>query len=299
VNFRNARAIDAVVEGCSVCESEQCDGTVGYGGSPDENGETTLDAFIMDGKTMNMGAVAALRNVKDAIAVARHVLENTKHSMLVGEQASDFAVQMGFKKESLTTPKSKDIYKKWRYLENCQPNYWVDVEPNPARSCGPYSPKDRNYIEYESYFDSHNHDTIGMIVIDKVGNIAAGTSTNGARHKIPGRVGDSPIVGAGGYADNEVGAAVATGDGDILMRFLPSFLSVEQLRHNMKPHEAGEFALRRIANYYPSFSGAVVVVDKNGNYGAACHGIEEFPYTLFNPQSNNVKVERVKCFKYP
>jgi isoaspartyl peptidase/L-asparaginase-like protein (Ntn-hydrolase superfamily) len=104
-----------------------------------------------------------------------------------------------------------------------------------------------------------------MIVIDKAGNIAAGTSTNGARHKIPGRVGDSPIVGAGGYADNEVGAAVATGDGDILMRFLPSFLSVEQMRHNMKPQEAGEFALKRIAKHYPTFMGAVVVVDKTGN----------------------------------
>lgn len=245
---------------------------------------------------MNIGAVAALRNVKDAIAVARHVLENTRHSMLVGELATEFALQMGFKKESLTTPKSKEIWKNWR-SNNCQPNFWVDVQPNPSRHCGPYTPLDQNYIEYESYFDQQNHDTIGMIVIDKVGNIAAGTSTNGARHKIPGRVGDSPIPGAGGYADNQVGAAVATGDGDILMRFLPSFLSVEQLRLGLKPTEAAEFALRRVIRYYPKFSGAVVVADKNGNYGAACYGIDEFPYTLFNPQENNVKVERIKCIK--
>lgn len=110
--------------GCSVCERLQCDGTVGYGGSPDENGETTLDAMIMDGKTMNMGAVAALRNVKDAIAVAKHVLQNTKHSMLVGEQATAFAEKMGFKTESLATNHSTDMWRAWK-VSNCQPNFWM------------------------------------------------------------------------------------------------------------------------------------------------------------------------------
>lgn len=218
VYFQNLSSIDSVVLGCSVCEREQCDGTVGYGGSPDENGETTLDAMLMDGKTMNMGAVAALRNIKDAIAVAKHVLLYTRHSMLVGSQATEFAQQQGFKQETLTTNSSKDMWKTWK--ENkCQPNFWTNVSPDPETSCGPYQPNLENSVTdklNEKYYSvigygKYNHDTIGMIVIDRTGNIAAGTSTNGAKHKIPGRVGDSPIPGAGSYADNEVGAAAATG----------------------------------------------------------------------------------------
>lgn len=290
-----------MVEGCAVCEREQCDGTVGYGGSPNEVGETTLDAMIMDGKTMNIGAVASLRDIKDAIAVARHVLENTRHTMLVGEQATDFAVQMGFKKESLSTTNSKNIYNDWK-SRNCQPNFWINVIPNPSMSCGPYSPIDdaitkKSMNDINSFFTSNNHDTIGMVVIDKSGNIAAGTSTNGANHKIPGRVGDSPIPGSGAYADNAVGGAAATGDGDILMRFLPSFLAVEFLRNGAKPDVAGEKALMRIAQHYPLFVGAIVVVDKDGNYGAACHGIDSFPFSVYNPQSKQVKLEKRDCLR--
>lgn len=290
-----------MVEGCAVCEREQCDGTVGYGGSPNEVGETTLDAMIMDGKTMNIGAVASLRDIKDAIAVARHVLENTRHTMLVGEQATDFAVQMGFKKESLSTTNSKNIYNDWK-LRNCQPNFWINVVPNPSMSCGPYAPIDdantkKSMNDINSFFTSNNHDTIGMVVIDKSGNIAAGTSTNGANHKIPGRVGDSPIPGSGAYADNSVGGAAATGDGDILMRFLPSFLAVEFLRNGAKPDVAGEKALMRIAQHYPLFVGAIVVVDKDGNYGAACHGIDSFPFSVYNPQSKQVKLEKRDCLR--
>lgn len=161
-----------------------------------------------------------MSNVKDAIAVARHVLENTRHTLLVGEQATEFAAQLGFKKESLSTAKSKQMYNDWKE-RHCQPNFWENVIPNPRMSCGPYEPVNehlpkRSINDINSFFSSSNHDTIGMVVIDKNGNIAAGTSTNGASHKIPGRVGDSPIPGSGAYADNAVGAAAATGDGDIL-----------------------------------------------------------------------------------
>lgn len=146
---------------------------------------------------MNIGAVASLRNIKNAIAVAKHVLLYTKHTMLVGEQATNFAVDMGFKKESLTTQKSKYIYKEWRKAK-CQPNFWTNVMPSPETSCGPYTPINEEFLKYspnnlKSFFTSNNHDTIGMVAIDYFGNIAAGTSTNGANHKIPGRVGDSPI----------------------------------------------------------------------------------------------------------
>lgn len=124
---------------------------------------------------------------------------------------------MGFKRENLSTPKSKSIYNEWR-LRHCQPNFWTNVFPNPSMSCGPYEPIYANEIvssdnDIKSVFGEGNHDTIGMIVIDRNRNLAAGTSTNGASHKIPGRVGDSPIPGSGAYADNTVGAAAATGDG--------------------------------------------------------------------------------------
>lgn len=112
-----------------MCEREQCDGTVGYGGSPDENGESTLDALIMDGTTMNVGAVAALREIKHAISVARHVLENTKHTLLVGSQATDFAVMMGYQRETLQTEHSKELWEQWK-TNNCQPNFWMVIFMN-------------------------------------------------------------------------------------------------------------------------------------------------------------------------
>lgn len=257
--------------------------------------------MIMDGKTMNIGAVASLRNIKDAIAVARKVLENTRHTMLVGEQATEFAVEMGFEETSLSTEKSKQIYNDWR-ARNCQPNFWANVIPNPSMSCGPYQPvsediKKRSMNDIDSFFSSNNHDTIGMVVIDKDGNIASGTSTNGATHKIPGRVGDSPIPGSGSYADNAVGGAAATGDGDILMRFLPSFLAVEFMRNGATPDAAGEKALMRIAQHYPLFVGGIVVVDKDGNYGAACHGMDSFPFSVSNPVTKKVKLEKRDCLR--
>ncbi|SPP74021.1 putative N(4)-(beta-N-acetylglucosaminyl)-L-asparaginase GA14866 [Drosophila guanche] len=294
---------NAVVEGCTKCEKQQCDRTVGFGGSPDELGETTLDAMIMDGSSMDVGAVAGLRGIKDAIRVARHVLEHTKHTMLVGDAASQFAQAMGYRSESLVTPESKAMWQEWT-AENCQPNFWRNVYPDPSVSCGPYKPKptpltrwkeDRARTEYA--IGHNNHDTIGMIAIDVENNIHAGTSSNGASHKIPGRVGDSPIPGAGAYADNEVGAAVATGDGDIMMRFLPTLLAVEAMRAGKKPTEAAEVGIRRIAKHYKDFSGAVIAVDRLGQYGAACYGMKEFPFVVSNPSKTDIttRKETVKC----
>lgn len=292
-------AIDALVEGCSVCEREQCDFTVGYGGSPDENGETTLDAMIMDGSSMNIGAVAALRNVKDAISVAKHVLLNTKHTLLVGDQATQFALKMGFVENSLQTNQSTEVWKNWKN-NNCQPNFWTDVSPDPSATCGPYQPISNNDVNSLFLKNSPetlitSHDTIGMLIIDKNGKIVAGTSTNGATHKIPGRVGDSPIPGSGAYANGKIGAAAATGNGDILMRFMPSLMAVEYLRSNNSPSKAGELALRRILEYYTSFMGAIVVVNKDGEYGAACTGLDRFPFSIYDASSNAVRIEYVSC----
>uniref|UniRef100_R7WB00 beta-aspartyl-peptidase n=1 Tax=Aegilops tauschii TaxID=37682 RepID=R7WB00_AEGTA len=268
-------AVDAVVAGCSACEELRCDGTVGPGGSPDEDGETTLDALIMNGvkatlttqatvyadvyvttfmvdKTMEIGAVAGLRYVKDAIMAAKLVMEHTGHTLLVGEKATSFAISMGLAgPTNLSSPESIEKWSNWRQ-NNCQPNFWKNVAP--AGNCGPYHPinipKDpvksavwenqgitcQEWLENDnlleptnSHFNSvnrHNHDTISMAVIDKcafvkMGHVAVGTSTNGATFKIPGRVGDGPIPGSSAYGDDEVGACGATGDGDIMMRFLP------------------------------------------------------------------------------
>ncbi|CAH1371698.1 unnamed protein product [Tenebrio molitor] len=291
-------ALDAVTIGCTACEEYQCDHTVGYGGSPDENGETTLDAMIFDGATMNMGAVGGLRRIKNVISVARLVLEQTKHSFLVGDSATEFAKNFNFKEESLSTNYSIDLWKNWQ-ANRCQPNFWQNVYPDPTTSCGPYKlidlPNDIPMKEEWKFFASDNHDTIGMIAIDENGNIVAGTSTNGANHKIPGRVGDSPIPGAGAYADNEVGAAVATGDGDIMMRFLPSFLAVEEMRRGATPTKAAKVAINRIVKKYPDFFGAVLVSTRKGEFGAACNGMDSFPFSVASKNLDGVVLKTVDC----
>jgi len=278
-------ALDAVEVGARTCEELQCDTTVGFGGSPDEEGETTLDAMIMDGERHAVGAVGCLRRVKNAVGVARHVLEHTKHTLLVGELATSFAIGMGFPEEDLTTDDSRLMHEEWK-ARQCQPNFWRNtVNPDPTTACGPYRPNTshRNSSESETMrqVDRYNHDTIGIVAIDKLGRIASATSSNGARFKIPGRVGDAPITGAGSYVDRDIGGAAATGDGDVMARFLPSLLTVEYMGTGMEPKVAASAAIAKIAKYYPSFSGAVVAVNLKGVVGAACHNIlPTFPYTV-------------------
>ncbi|KAH7854383.1 hypothetical protein Vadar_013207 [Vaccinium darrowii] len=295
-------AVDAVVEGCSACEDLRCDGTVGPGGSPDENGETTIDALVMNGATMEVGAVAAMRYVKDGIRAARLVMLHTEHTMLVGDQASAFAISMGLSGPSnLSSTESLEKWNKWKE-SRCQPNFRKNVLP--VDSCGPYQPKETadlnwnrclmaNPVETSTRRSSHvgidNHDTIAMAAIDKEGHIAAGTSTNGATFKIPGRVGDGPIAGSSAYADNEVGACGATGDGDIMMRFLPCYQVVESMRLGMEPKLAARDAISRIARKYPDFVGAVFAVNKNGVHAGACHGWT-FQYSVRSPETEDVEV---------
>ncbi|XP_067885432.1 N(4)-(beta-N-acetylglucosaminyl)-L-asparaginase-like [Heterodontus francisci] len=282
-------ALDAVEKGCTLCEMEQCDDSVGYGGNPDERGETTLDAMIMNGNTIEVGAVGNLRRIKSAISVARAVMEHSSHSLLVGESASIFAQNMGFLSEDLTSNKSLSIHSEW-LSKKCQPNFWKNVSPNAKSSCGPYKRIKRVHLKERRMpaeaFNVHNHDTIGMVVIDKNGSIAAGTSTNGLAHKIPGRVGDSPIVGAGAYADSTAGAAAATGMGDIMMRFLPSYQAVEYMRLGIDPTSACQKAMRRIQMHYPKFFGAIICANTTGSYGAACSKspeLDQFHFMVYNP----------------
>ena len=262
-------ALDAVEIGCSTCERNQCDGSVGFGGSPDESCETTLDAMIMDGSTMKSGSVAGLRRVKDAISVARHVLDYTSHTMLAGDLATEFAVQNGFEEVDLTTEDSEEKCRAWRE-SSCQPNYRLNVQPDPEASCGPYTPLGRSPSIQDKRQASH--DTISLITIDREGAMAAGTSTNGASYKIPGRVGDGPITGSGSYVDGDVGGCGATGDGDIMMRFLPCYQAVESMRNGMSPKEAAEDAVKRMVKKYPEVSSGLVVVDKDGRHAGAASG---------------------------
>lgn len=294
LNTEGMSAVDAVELGCTVCEDQQCDGTVGFGGSPDENGETTLDAMIFDGDTMNMGAVGGIRRVKHAVSTARLVLERTGHSILVGSLASKFAFQMGLKSESLSTNHSIQMWEEWKN-KKCQPNFWMNVLPDPKSHCGPYKPRKLTENKLDK---SGLYDTITMVVIDKNGHIVAGSSSNGATYKIPGRVGDAPLPGAGAYADSKVGAAVATGDGDVMMRFLPTYLMVELMRMGKSPKYAATEAITRIANYYPNFSGALIAVRKDGTFYAACHGMAEFPFSVASVNNPQVTIHKSLCQNY-
>lgn len=179
---------------------------MGYGGSPDEQGDTYLDAMIMDGTTKNAGSVGHLRNIRNAILVAKYVMKYTEHTFLVGPKAIEFALQMGLQEEATETEASQLKWQKWK-AGNCQPNFWASplsslLTPNPRSSCGPYMPLSLNDVNYNpeantarrlryEVSNEKSHDTIGMVVIDDRRNIIAGTSTNGASFKIPGWVSSS------------------------------------------------------------------------------------------------------------
>jgi N4-(beta-N-acetylglucosaminyl)-L-asparaginase len=288
--------LDAVVAGCSRAEELQVDYTVGWGGSPDSNGETTLDALVMVGIDQNTGAVAALRGIKDATKVARDVLLKTKHSILAGELATEFAVGLGYPKEDLSSDFSRGLYKDW--VENgCQPNFWVD-----GRGCESGNSTQSITIEERKRWASEkNHDTIGQIALQSDGRMAIGMSSNGARHKIAGRVGDAPIPGAGGYVDDEVGACVATGDGDVMMRFSPAFLGVELMRNGFSPQQATDETVGRIAAKDSGFSGALICVSKYGTHAAAAQGFSGFSYSVMDSGSTeeDVKVIAVEPLSTP
>ncbi|XP_071705919.1 probable isoaspartyl peptidase/L-asparaginase 3 isoform X3 [Rutidosis leptorrhynchoides] len=251
---------------------------------------------------MEVGAVGAMRYVKDGIKAAKLVMLYTEHTMLVGDQASAFAVTMGLPGPSnLSSTESMEKWRNWRENQ-CQPNFRKNVLP--TNSCGPYHRKEDvnlgektclldnvcDTIEMKSsHVDFHNHDTISMAIFDQFGHIAVGTSTNGASFKIPGRVGDGPIAGSSAYADDEVGACGATGDGDIMMRFLPCYQVVESMRLGVEPRLAAKDAISRIAKKYPNFVGALFAVNKNGTHAGACYGWT-FQYSVRSLSMDDVEV---------
>jgi N4-(beta-N-acetylglucosaminyl)-L-asparaginase len=233
--------IAAVENGTNVVELDPEDTTVGYGGLPNEEGVVELDASIMYGPTHNCGAVAALRNIKTPTSVARLVMERSDHMMLVGKGAQRFATAHGFKKEDLLSEKAR--------------LRWLEWKENLSDKDDWFPPQDGKYEEE----GGRSHGTINVFAIDGNGDIAGVTSTSGLSFKIPGRVGDSPIIGAGLYLDNDVGAAGATGRGEEVIRTCGSFYVVEMMRQGMTPQEACEAACQRIID----INGGVEIIRKN------------------------------------
>jgi isoaspartyl peptidase/L-asparaginase-like protein (Ntn-hydrolase superfamily) len=226
-------SLDAVEAGVRIPEGDPEVITVGYGGIPDAKGKVTLDACIMDEKG-RAGSVTYLQHIKHPVSVARLVMEKTPHVMLSGKGALEFALKNGFEKEKLLTPQQKADWKKWK-KEKHEFGSKINIE---------------NQLE-------ENHDTIGMLAIDADGRLSGACTTSGMGYKLPGRVGDSPIIGAGLFVDGEVGGAVATGSGELVMKTLGSFLVVEMMRSGKSPAKACEEAVKRIAKKSPGgFSGA-------------------------------------------
>jgi N4-(beta-N-acetylglucosaminyl)-L-asparaginase len=236
-------ALDAVEQGVMVEESDPENQTVGLGGRPDRDGNVTLDACIMD-KDGNCGAVLCLQNIEHPVSVARKVMESTPHVMLAGKGAEQFAYEMGFQKTSLLTEKSKQEWLDWKKTSLYQPI--INIE---------------------------NHDTIGMLAIDANGDIAGACTTSGMAYKMAGRVGDSPIIGAGLFVDNTVGGATATGVGEEVVRTVGSFLIVELMRQGKSPQEACEEGVKRIIAKNGDrldFQIGFIAVNKEGQTGGFC-----------------------------
>jgi N4-(beta-N-acetylglucosaminyl)-L-asparaginase len=274
---KGGRALDAVEAGVKIPEADESNQSVGYGGLPDRDGRVTLDACIMDEK-YNCGSVMCLEYIKHPISVARLVMEKTPHIFLAGDGALQFALANGFKKENLLTEKSERDWKEWLKTAKYEPvtnieNQLYDKE----KANMPGGP--------------NNHDTIGMLAIDAAGNFSGACTTSGLAYKIHGRVGDSPIIGAGLYVDNEVGGATATGVGEEVVRIVGAHLIVELMRQGMKPEAACKEAVQRIIHRSPEKAKTLQVgflaLNKKGEFGAYCLQ-KGFTYSVKNNREEKV-----------
>lgn len=267
-------ALDAALAGAQAVEDDPAIHSVGYGGLPNAVGVVQLDACVMDGRTLSCGGVAGLENIRHPAAVARRVMERTPHVLLVGAGAQQFALQQGFPLEHMLTPESLV--------------QWEKSRPRPAgekttpRPGGPDSPQ--------------GHDTVTVLALDQRGNLGGVCTTSGLAHKLPGRVGDSPLIGAGLYVDNTAGAAGATGVGEEIIRIGGSFFIVEAMRAGRTPQEACELAVRKVnavavrRGVHPARV-AFLALDPKGRIGAACTRQANFQYAV----GTGEKVELLKA----
>jgi isoaspartyl peptidase/L-asparaginase-like protein (Ntn-hydrolase superfamily) len=241
---KGGKAIDAVEKGVRVTENDLTNRSVGIGGRPDRDGHVTLDACIMDEQS-RCGSVAFLEGIKHPISVARAVMEKTQHVMLVGEGAHKFAVENGFETAKTPLPEVKKEWQEWK--------------------------KENKDLFKKPEINHENHDTIGMIAMDANGDFSGACTTSGWAYKLHGRVGDSPIIGAGLFIDNEVGAATATGLGEAIIRIAGSHTVVELMRHGYSPMEACKEAVNRIIQKHKDLKGlqcCFLAIDKQGNVGS-------------------------------
>jgi len=240
---KGGESIDAIEAGCRIEEADLKNTTVGNGATPDRDGNVTLDASIMS-KEGDYGAVVCMENIVHPISVARKVMEETPHVLLAGKGAEQFAVSQGFKRKNLLTKERKKAWEEWKVKS-----------------------------EYKPIINIENHDTIGMLAIDKNGDISGGVTTSGLAYKMAGRVGDSAIIGSGLFIDNTVGGATATGMGEEVLKTVGSFLIVELMRQGSTPQEACEEAVKRIVTSnpnYKNFQVGYVALNKQGEYGSYC-----------------------------
>jgi len=251
--------LDAAVEGVKIQELDPEDTSVGYGGLPNEHGVVQLDASCMHGPSRRAGAVGALEGIKTPSMIAKYVLLYTDHIMLVGKGAKEFALSYGFQEEDLLTDKSREIWLRWRANRGPDDD-WLNI------------PKEED-LEFE------RHGTINCNVVNAAGDVSSVTTTSGLAWKIPGRVGDSPIIGAGQYTDNDIGAAGSTGRGESNIKVCGAFLTVEFMRRGMSPTDAALETLRRVVatteprllddQGHPKFGLSFYAVNKRGEFGAA------------------------------
>ena len=280
-------ALDSALAGSQAVEDDYSIRTsVGFGSLPDRIGQLSLDACVMDGKTLACGAVGAVQHIRHVAALARRVMEKTPHVLLVGEGAKWFALQQGF---PLEFPYTAESIKEW-------------IDKHPDRKKG--KKDDKQPVRYESptdiNVDEHNHDTVTVLALDRKGNLGGVCTTSGLAYKLPGRVGDSAVIGASLYVDNEAGAAGATGVGEEIIRISGSHFIVEQMRSGKSPQEACEAACRRVnasavrRGVHPARV-AFEALDPKGNVGAACTAGTNFKYAV----GRDGKVEMLQAKEVP
>lgn len=275
-------SLDAVEQGVKVAEDDPNVLSVGYGGLPDAEGRVTLDAAIMDWNA-RIGSVICVEHIKNPVSVARMILEKTEHVSLAGEGAYNFAITNGFQPAILHTETSIKKYEEWKEGRYGRSQEFHTDEYKIKKSGG------------LGINEDGNHDTIGMVAIDKDGQISASCTTSGTAWKLHGRVGDTPIIGAGLYVDGEVGGAASTGRGEECVRACGSFLVVEMMSRGMSPQEACEYAVERVIklnllshrNRDHEYQVGFIAVNVKGDFGAASVR-QGFEYALYKDGKNTL-----------
>ncbi|MFW9924139.1 MAG: N(4)-(beta-N-acetylglucosaminyl)-L-asparaginase [Candidatus Thorarchaeota archaeon] len=274
--LQGKNALDAIEETIKIVEDNLEDWTVGSGGLPNLLGEVELDASIMDGATLRAGAVAGIKKFKNPISVARAVMEKTPHVLLVGEGADQFAEIMGFEKSDLLTESARDIHRDFLEEKGIVKRAYDSEETLKAKER--YYKSFQKMVEdsdlmtwYKKYAHS-NHGTVNILAKDKNGNICCGVSTSGLSFKFPGRAGDSPIIGAGNYADKRYGAAACVGIGEMVIRLSLARIAVYELSKGASVEDAAINAIQSMRDLAPDKgSVSILVMDTEGNVAAACN----------------------------